>query len=210
MPGLDLRRHIEFRRAHDFGGATGFLIPRGGYGIQGGIGRAGPSWYMLAHGGMLARAENRVTLHPTVTDAHGAPVAHIACAHSPAEDALAAEQLRAMRELAASAGLSVRTPPSGRPLDALAFRLARSRLLAPSGAFLPGSAAHEIGGAGMGLDPADSVTDPWGRVWDADNVVVADGAAFPGGCWQNVTLTIMALALRAARHVVSERQAGRL
>jgi choline dehydrogenase-like flavoprotein len=114
-----------------------------------------------------------------------------------------------MRELAATAGLKVRMPPSGRPLDTLAFRLARRRLLLPSGAFTPGSAAHEIGGAGMGGDPATSVTDPWGRLWDADNVVVADGAAFPAGCHQNVTLTIMAHALRAARQLTRELRAGR-
>ena len=62
----------------------------------------------------------------------------------------------------------------------------------------------------MGRDPRSSVTDPWGRVWEADNVVVADGASFPSGCWQNVTLTIMALASRASRHAAREHQAGRL
>ena len=95
-------------------------------------------------------------------------------------------------------------PPSGRPLERLALRLARRRLVTASGAFLPGSAAHEIGGAGMGRDPRDSVSDPWGRLWEAGNVVVADGAVFPTGCWQNVTLTIMALALRAARRLARD------
>ena len=196
--------------AYDFGADTGFIVPRDGYAIQGGIGRGGSAWYMLAHGAMLARRENRVTLHPRATDAWGAHVAHIACAHSPREAALAAGQLEAMRELAARAGLTVRTPPSGRRLQAIAFRVARPLLLSPSGAFLPGSAAHEIGGAAIGDDPGASVADPWGRLWEADNVVVADGAAFPTGCWQNVTLTIAALALRAARHVVEEHRAARV
>ena len=94
-------------------------------------------------------------------------------------------------------------PPSGRALDRLALRLARRKLFTAEGAFLPGSASHEIGGAGMGSDPSESVTDPWGRLWEIDNVVVADGALFPAGCWENVTLTIMALALRAARRLAS-------
>ena len=108
-----------------------------------------------------------------------------------------------MHELARAGGLTVRMPPSGRPLDALAFRLARRRLLTRSGAFVPGAAIHELGGAAMGTDPATSVVDTHGRCWDAPNVVVADGAAFPAGCWRNTTLTIVALAIRAA-----ERAAG--
>ena len=54
------------------------------------------------------------------------------------------------------------------------------------------------------------MTDPWGRLWDADNVFVADGACFPCGLWQNVTLTIMALAVRASRRVTRDFRAGRL
>ena len=103
-----------------------------------------------------------------------------------------------MAELAGAGGLTVRTPPSGRPLDALAFRLLRRRLLTPAGAFVPGAAIHEVGGAPIGTDPAGSVLDTWGRCWDAANVFVGDGAAFPAGCWRNTTLTIVALAIRAA------------
>jgi choline dehydrogenase-like flavoprotein len=159
---------------------------------------------------MLPSADNRVTLEPRRTDALGLPVAHVSCAPSARERDMAAAQLDAMREMAAAAGLRVRTPPSGGPLAALAYRLWRRRLLTPDGALLPGSAAHEIGGAAMGDDPASSVTDPFGRLWEAENVVVADGALFPAGCWQNVTLTIMALAARGAERLAQELRAGRL
>ena len=179
-------------------GATGlhFPVDERAFGIQGGIGR-GPSWYMLAHGRMETRPGNRVTLDPDRRDAWGMPAARVACEHSPADEAMAAEQQEAMRELADAAGLKVRTPPSGRPLDALAFRMARRKLVTRSGAFVPGSAIHEVGGAPMGTDPARSVLDPWGRCWDAENVVVTDGASFPAGCWRNTTLTIIALTIRA-------------
>ena len=113
---------------------------------------------------MVARAQNRVTLDPRARDRLGLPVAHIACAHGEHDTALARAQLAAMNELAAAAGLAVRAPPSGRALDALAFRLARRRLLLASGAFVPGSAAHELGGAPIGDDPATSVCDPSGRL----------------------------------------------
>ncbi len=185
-------------------GATGLHVPvpERAFGIQGGIAR-GPSWYMLAHGEMQARRENRVTLHPRRTDAWGVPIVQVECSLSEADDALAGHQLEVMRELAAAGGLTVRNPPSGSRLDALAFRLARRRLVTRSGAFVPGAAIHEVGGAPMGTDPATSVLDTWGRCWDAPNVLVADGAAFPVGCWRNTTLTIVALAMRAA-----EKSAG--
>jgi choline dehydrogenase-like flavoprotein len=195
---------------YDFGGVTGFQVPGTAWGLQGAIGRGVPIWYFLAHGEMLPRPENRVTLDARKTDAWGVPAAHISCSPGSEEVAMAADQLGTMRELAATAGLEVRTPPSGRRLDALAFRLWKRRLLSPHGAFLPGSAAHEIGGAPLGHDLRTSVLNPFGQCWDAENVFVTDGAAFPAGCWQNVTLTIMALTARASDYIARELASGRL
>jgi len=204
---------------YDFGRATGFLVPRfrnvtaphpafrRGYMVQGGIGR-GAGWYMLAHGEMLARPENRVVLDEQRRDAWGVPAARIACTWSDNEEAMLADASAQMHAMAAAAGLEVRAPGAGRLLDALAVRLWRSRLFAPSGAFLPGSAAHEAGGAAMGSDAATSVCDRFGALWDAPNVVVADGAAFPAGCCQNVTLTLMALAARAAEQLALRLRSG--
>ena len=53
----------------------------------------------------------------------------------------------------------------------------------------------------MGEDPRRSVADPWGRLHELDNVHVADGSVFVSSGGFNPTLTIMALALRTARHV---------
>jgi choline dehydrogenase-like flavoprotein len=207
---------------YDFARPVGFYIPRfhnmrsrdapflRGYGVLGGIAREGDTWFMLAHGEMLARSENRVALDPARTDAWGIPVAHITCAPSENDLAMARDQIAVMHELAAAAGLEVRWPPARGPLERLAFRLWKPKLLAPSGAFVPGTAVHEIGGARMGSDRATSVLDPFNRCWDAKNVLVTDGAAFPTGCSQNVTLTIMALTVRACDHLVREYRAGRL
>src|SRR5262249_33706667 len=150
-----------------------------------------------AAGEMLSRPENRVTLDPDRTDTWGIPVPHVACTPSANEAAMAADQLEAMREMAGAAGLEARSPPSGRLLDSAAVRLWRSGLVAPDGTFVPGSAVQEIGGAPMGKDRRSSVVDEFGRCWDAENVFVSDGASFPSGCWQNITLTIMALTVRA-------------
>lgn len=207
---------------YDLGRTTGIQVPRfqnldgrersfmRGYGIQGGIGRDGASWYLLAQGEMMARPENRVTLDPGRTDAWGIPVAHISCVHSRNEVAMATHQIEALREMTGVAGLQMRSPPASGLLGALAFTLWRRRLLTEQGAFLPGSAVHEIGGAAMGRDPRDSVLNPFGQCWDAENVFVTDGAAFTSGCWQNVTLTIMALTVRTCEHIARECRAGRL
>ena len=66
----------------------------------------------------------------------------------------------------------------------------------------PGQYVHELGGARMGTDPAQSVLDRWNRCWDARSLYVVDGACFVTTGWQNPSLTMMALASRAAEHLV--------
>lgn len=73
-----------------------------------------------------------------------------------------------------------------------------------------GKTIHEVGGAIMGEQPADSVTNQWSQVWDTPNLIVADGATFPGTADKNPTLTIMALAWRAADRLVDELKKGNL
>lgn len=71
-----------------------------------------------------------------------------------------------------------------------------------------GKTIHEVGGAVMGEDAANSVTDRWSRVWDVPNLVVADGATFPNTADKNPTLTIMALAWRAAERLMEDMKRG--
>jgi choline dehydrogenase-like flavoprotein len=56
----------------------------------------------------------------------------------------------------------------------------------------------------MGADPAGSVTDSWGRTWEVKNLVLADGATFCSNADKNPTLTIMALAWRAADRLLEQ------
>jgi choline dehydrogenase-like flavoprotein len=71
-----------------------------------------------------------------------------------------------------------------------------------------GGTNHEVGGAIMGADPARSVTDRWSRTWDVRNLVVADGAVFANTADKNPTLTIMALAWRAAEQLLDDLRKG--
>jgi len=74
--------------------------------------------------------------------------------------------------------------------------------------FLPGkisvSAAHLMGGCGMGRDAASSVTDGHGRVHGVPWLRVADASLFPDSLEINPYLTIMALADRVAAGIRSE------
>lgn len=56
----------------------------------------------------------------------------------------------------------------------------------------------------MGDDPATSVCDRWQRLHDVDNVMVADSSVFPTSAGYGPTLTIVALAMRAARALAGQ------
>jgi gluconate 2-dehydrogenase alpha chain len=57
---------------------------------------------------------------------------------------------------------------------------------------------HNTGGAIMGADPANSVTNKYGQVWDTPNVFVTGAALFPQNPGYNPTGTVIALAYLAA------------
>jgi choline dehydrogenase-like flavoprotein len=62
----------------------------------------------------------------------------------------------------------------------------------------------------MGDDPAKSVCNEWNQTWDVDNLFLCDGSPFPSNADKNPTLTIMALAWRAADHIIEEARKGNL
>ena len=62
---------------------------------------------------------------------------------------------------------------------------------------------HPLGTCRMGVDARRSVVDPSGRVWDTEGLWVADGAIVPTSLGVNPQVTIMAMALRVADHLLS-------
>jgi choline dehydrogenase-like flavoprotein len=74
--------------------------------------------------------------------------------------------------------------------------------------FVPGtttvSAAHLMGGCGMGRTERDSVTDAWGRVHGVPWLRVADSSLFPDALEINPYLTIMSLADRTAEALLAD------
>jgi gluconate 2-dehydrogenase alpha chain len=131
----------------------------------------------------LPYRSNNVTLDPKVRDRHKIPVPRITWspgAHEQAAQLFYIPVLTAMLE-AAGATVAAAVPAS---------------LLGD----IP-ETKHVLGGMQMGDDPATSVTDAYGRVHGTDNVYVADGGLFPTSGGSNPTLTIMAVALRNAKHL---------
>ena len=54
----------------------------------------------------------------------------------------------------------------------------------------------------MGQDPATSVVDAYGRLHESARVYVLGGSVLPTQAGLNPTLTLQALALRTAQHIV--------
>ena len=72
------------------------------------------------------------------------------------------------------------------------------------------STAHLMGTCRMGSSPTDSVTNADGRTWDIPNLWICDGSLFPTAGGVNPSMTIYALALRAADRIKALAARGEL
>jgi gluconate 2-dehydrogenase alpha chain len=140
----------------------------------------------------LPQATNRIDLDPTITDVWGFQAGRVT--YRPHRHEVAASRHWApkleqvMKRAGAEHTFSVTSPPlAGEPGADTDFMAPTSR--------------HVMGTTRMGDDPATSVCDRWQRLHDVDNVVVADSSVFPTSTGYGPTMTIVALALRAARNL---------
>jgi choline dehydrogenase-like flavoprotein len=60
----------------------------------------------------------------------------------------------------------------------------------------------------MGNDPKTSVPNKWCQSHDIENLFVVDGSSFVSGGWQNPTMTILALAMRASEYLAEQMRRG--
>jgi choline dehydrogenase-like flavoprotein len=65
----------------------------------------------------------------------------------------------------------------------------------------PGGTVHLLGTARMGNDPNSSVVDKYNRAHDVRNLFIVDGSSFVTSGRGQPTMTIQALAFRAADHI---------
>ena len=65
---------------------------------------------------------------------------------------------------------------------------------------------HHMGTTRMAENAKRGVTDGYGRVHGIDNLFIAGSSLFPTGGWANPTLTILAVTLRTAEHILATRR----
>ena len=162
-----------------------------GYGIDSNLqgmafGEKGPPYvWIAAMGEMLPRPDNRVVLDEQVKDVWGLPAARVDCTIGDNDRAMLVDMRAEIARVADAIGMEY-----GDESD-------------PVKTFRPGASIHELGTARMGADRRTSYLDPHNRAWEVEHLYVVDGAAFATSAWQNPTLTMMALAVRAARHIIA-------
>jgi choline dehydrogenase-like flavoprotein len=151
--------------------------------------------YFSCRGEMIPNENCFCDLDPTVKDKWGIPVLRFHWQWSDHELKMAvhAEQTFA-QILEACGGRAWRAPTTdGR------------EAIQPGGEII-----HEIGGARMGDNPQNSVTNQFGQTWDVKNLYLTDGAIFASKAHKNPTLTIMALAWRNSEHLLAEMKKGNI
>jgi len=136
---------------------------------------------------VLPLETNRVDLDPDVKDDWGLPAMRITSQSHP-DDMKNAEFFRqkSIEVLEAAGATNIWAPPVN-----------DSR-----------GSAHNRGTCRMGNDPRTSVVDRYHRAHDVPNLFVVDGSNLVTGGRNHPTMTIQALAFRAAEHLVRSARAG--
>jgi choline dehydrogenase-like flavoprotein len=124
----------------------------------------------------LPQADNRVTLSDEL-DRHGLPVARFSYSQCDNDRALLRAATEVMEAILRAAGAD----------EVISFT----------------RNAHLVGGARMGHDERHGVVDAYGRAFAVPNLLVTDGSTLPTQGSANPALTIMAVAARAADHLVA-------
>jgi choline dehydrogenase-like flavoprotein len=149
-------------------------------------------WGFTMQGEDLPQPTNRVDLDPTIRDVRGFPVARTTYASHAFELAASkhyGERLAAiLDEMGAEWTVATTSPDATFPYGGFISPVPHSK--------------HVMGTTRMGTDPATSVVDRFGRVHEVPNAIVADSSVFVTSSGYGPTLTLVALALRAARALV--------
>ena len=136
---------------------------------------------------MLPLESNRVDLDPNVVDAWGLPAMRITLkSHEDDMKNIEFFRQKSIEILEAAGAKNVWAPPA---------RDSRG-------------SAHNRGTWRMGNDPNTSVVDRYHRAHDVPNLFVIDGSNLVTGGRNHPTMTIQALAYRAAEHLVSSARNG--
>jgi choline dehydrogenase-like flavoprotein len=141
----------------------------------------------------VPQRDNRVELHPAVTDKWNRPVAYIIKNWHPHDRYL-------MDTYATQADEVLRLAGAGD--NRVKFVGKGGSYLAPNG--IVRIANHILGGVRFGSDPKDSVLDVHCKAWNFNNLYVTDGSFMPTSGSGNPTNTIEANSFRVADYLVKQ------
>ena len=144
----------------------------------------GSGFHITMMGEVLGRRENHVRIDKQKVDAWDIPILHIETRYTDNELNMAKDAVDVSCSIAEAAGFEV---------------LSKNAVPNP-----PGYSIHEVGTCRMGDDPKTSVLNKWCQSHDHKNLFVVDGSSFVSAGWQNPTMTILALSMRASEHLGDE------
>lgn len=183
-----------------------FTFSGGTFGAGGGGTHGGPNfggaykqnvrhWYGTgvsagASGEGLWNANNFMDVDPDVKDVWGIPAARIQMEFGENEQAMTKEIVEwSVRLIEESGGVVTQHQV---------------------GTSIPGGQIHEQGTCRMGDDPKKFVTNRWGQCHDVPNLMLADGSLHVTCASDSPTLTILAIAMRNATHLMEISRNGEL
>ncbi len=137
----------------------------------------------------LAQDGNNITLDPTHKDSWGRPALRVTYKDHPDDLAMAGFLIDRGMEIFDAAGAST----------SWAYPVSSSQW-----------SAHLLGTCRMGDDPQTSVVDRYHRSHDISNLFICDGSSFVTSGRGQPTMTIMALAFRAAEHTARAARANEI
>jgi choline dehydrogenase-like flavoprotein len=137
------------------------------------------------HTSELSELDNRVELHPSLTDDFGTPAPKLVYRRSENTQKILGFAIERSKELLETAGAT-------RIIQAEWETRTSGRGAAPG---------HYLGTARMGTDPQRSVVDKWCRAHDVRNLFIIDGSVFTTSGATEPTSTIQANALRVADYL---------
>ncbi len=158
-------------------------------------------WVFTMQGEDLPQATNRVDLDPSVRDAWGFPAGRVTYAPHRHELAASAHWAPVLEQVMLDAGADWSFSSTSPPTEELDPTIEHPLGIAPA-------SKHVMGTCRMGTDPATSVVGPDSRFHDIENLLCADSSVFVTSSGYNPTLTIVALAHRAASLLVGEPLGG--
>jgi choline dehydrogenase-like flavoprotein len=145
---------------------------------------------VAGHSTSLAVESNSVSLDPTVKDKWGRPALRVTYRDHPDDVKMMAFLVERAKEVLHAAGAT--------------------KVWEVFPAQEQTAGAHLLGTCRMGNDPRDSVVDRYHRAHDVPNLFICDGSSFVTSGRGQPTMTIMALAFRAAEHITRFARRGEI